>query len=80
MCYFISDTSSMAGSTEKLIWVDLEMSGLDVNKERILEMAIAVTDSTLDNMVKVSISRWCVSSEWHLTSCALKQLVVIRNV
>lgn len=31
----------------KLLWVDLEMSGLDVTKQRILEVALIVTDFNL---------------------------------
>jgi oligoribonuclease len=33
--------------TEKLVWMDLEMSGLDPEKERILEIATIITDSSL---------------------------------
>jgi oligoribonuclease len=33
---------------ENLIWIDLEMSGLDPKKERILEIATIVTNSELD--------------------------------
>jgi len=35
-------------SNDNLVWVDLEMSGLDVNKEYILEMACLITDSQLN--------------------------------
>jgi oligoribonuclease len=35
-------------SNENLIWIDLEMTGLDVEKERIIEMATVVTDSNLN--------------------------------
>jgi oligoribonuclease len=31
-----------------LVWIDLEMSGLDPSRERILEMATLVTDGNLD--------------------------------
>ena len=37
-------------SNNNLIWIDLEMTGLDPEKERIIEMAVIVTDSEL-NMV-----------------------------
>ena len=33
---------------ENLVWVDLEMTGLDVNKEHIIEMACLVTDKNLN--------------------------------
>jgi oligoribonuclease len=35
-------------NTENLIWIDLEMTGLDVNQDRIIEMATIVTDSQLN--------------------------------
>ncbi|HSW71074.1 MAG TPA: oligoribonuclease [Gammaproteobacteria bacterium] len=40
----------MTISADHLIWIDLEMTGLDPEKERIIEMAVIVTDSEL-NMV-----------------------------
>ena len=38
----------MAQDPNNLIWIDLEMSGLDPEIERILEVALVVTDSTLN--------------------------------
>jgi len=38
---------------QRIVWVDLEMSGLDVNKERIIEIAVAVTDAKLTKIAKV---------------------------
>src|SRR5262245_49924008 len=32
----------------KLVWMDLEMSGLDPDRERILELAVLVTDGDLN--------------------------------
>jgi oligoribonuclease len=40
----------MTYSADNLIWIDLEMTGLDPEKERIIEMATIVTDSNL-NMI-----------------------------
>lgn len=34
--------------SEQLVWMDLEMTGLDPEKDRILEMAVLVTDSELN--------------------------------
>jgi len=34
----------------KLLWVDLEMTGLDVTKERIIEVAAIVTDENYNNL------------------------------
>ncbi len=38
----------MTYSADNLIWVDLEMTGLDPEKERIIEMAIIITDTHLN--------------------------------
>jgi oligoribonuclease len=32
-------------SNQNLIWIDLEMTGLDPDKERIIEIATIITDS-----------------------------------
>ncbi len=38
----------MAPSSDNLIWIDMEMTGLDPEKERIIEVATVVTDSQLN--------------------------------
>ncbi|MCC2667485.1 MAG: orn [Gammaproteobacteria bacterium] len=38
----------MTFSADNLIWMDLEMTGLDPEKERIIEMAVIVTDTHLN--------------------------------
>src|ERR1051326_4449847 len=37
----------MAQSADNLIWIDLEMTGLNPEKDRIIEIATLVTDSEL---------------------------------
>ncbi|XP_042855338.1 oligoribonuclease, mitochondrial-like [Penaeus japonicus] len=57
---------------ERLVWVDLEMTGLDVSKEEIMEAAVIVTDSDLnvvaegpnlvlkvDDKVLDNMNDWC---------------------
>jgi oligoribonuclease len=39
---------SMANYSENLVWMDLEMTGLDPESERILEIATIITDSSLN--------------------------------
>jgi len=39
-------------SNQNLIWVDLEMTGLDPEKERIIEIATIITDSNLTIVAK----------------------------
>ncbi len=62
----------MADKDWNLIWVDLEMTGLDLSKERIIEIATIVTDSELNiiaegpnliinqsNELLAGMSQWC---------------------
>ena len=37
----------MAGNNELLVWMDMEMTGLDAEKERIIEVATIITDGNL---------------------------------
>ncbi|XP_036775702.1 oligoribonuclease, mitochondrial isoform X2 [Manis pentadactyla] len=34
--------------TQRMVWVDLEMTGLDIEKDQIIEMACLITDSDLN--------------------------------
>jgi oligoribonuclease len=43
-----SKTASNHDVAERLIWVDLEMSDLDIRKGHILEMACVITDAELN--------------------------------
>lgn len=38
---------------ERMIWVDLEMTGLDVEKDQIIEMACLITDANLNIVAEV---------------------------
>ncbi|MCC7484512.1 MAG: oligoribonuclease [Burkholderiales bacterium] len=42
----------MAQDSSNLIWIDLEMSGLDPEAERILEVALVVTDTQLNTVAE----------------------------
>src|SRR5690606_34465616 len=37
----------MAGKEQRLVWIDMEMTGLDPEKERIIELAAVVTEPDL---------------------------------
>lgn len=37
----------MAAGSDLIVWMDMEMTGLDPNKERIIEMATIITDGNL---------------------------------
>lgn len=60
---------------DNLIWIDLEMTGLDPDHDRILEMAVIVTDSQLNILeespvlvvhqsdeVLTSMNEWCIQT------------------
>ncbi|MDR2165641.1 MAG: oligoribonuclease [Zoogloeaceae bacterium] len=38
----------MAGDAANLVWLDMEMTGLDPERDRIIELAMVVTDSNLE--------------------------------
>ena len=42
----MDDNPSMAG-TDVLVWIDMEMTGLEPERERIIEMAVILTDGQL---------------------------------
>ena len=42
----------MAADSNNLIWVDMEMSGLDPAIERVLEVAIVITDTQLNTVAE----------------------------
>ena len=45
----------MAQDPNNLIWIDMEMSGLNPDTERILEVAIVVTDSQLNTLAEAPV-------------------------
>ncbi|KAM6969855.1 small fragment nuclease [Aplochiton taeniatus] len=65
----MSSTDSMS---QRMVWVDLEMTGLDIEKDQIIEMACIITDSELNvlaegpnliinqsNELLDGMSNWC---------------------
>ncbi len=42
----------MAQDANNLVWLDMEMTGLDPDKERIIEVAMVVTDSALNSLAE----------------------------
>ncbi len=64
----------MGESDERLVWIDLEMTGLDIEKESIIEIATVVTDGELNILatgpnlaVTVSEELLAGMDEWNTT-------------
>lgn len=45
----------MAQDSNRLIWVDMEMSGLFPERDRIIEIALVVTDANLDTIAEAPV-------------------------
>ena len=48
----MSDTPTLASHEQNLIWIDLEMTGLYPDRDRIIEVAVVVTDAQLTTRVE----------------------------
>lgn len=62
----------MAGDENNLIWIDLEMTGLDPERDRIIEIATLVTDANLNILaegpvmaVHQSAEQLALMDEWN---------------
>jgi oligoribonuclease len=42
----------MAGNANNLVWLDMEMTGLNPDGDRIIEMAMVVTNSELETVAE----------------------------
>ncbi|MES2838714.1 MAG: oligoribonuclease [Pseudomonadota bacterium] len=47
LAHAATDTPTLAKSDQNLVWIDCEMSGLDPEKERLLEIAVIITGPQL---------------------------------
>ena len=45
----------MAQDAANLIWIDMEMSGLDPDQHKVLELALVVTDSALNTLAEAPV-------------------------
>jgi oligoribonuclease len=45
----------MAQDPNHLIWIDMEMTGLDPDRDRIIEVALVITNSTLDTVAEAPV-------------------------
>src|ERR1700730_8395291 len=47
-----ASSSDLVRSDMNLVWLDMEMTGLEPDTDRIIEIAVVVTNSTLDRLVE----------------------------
>ena len=45
----------MDDKSQRMVWIDLEMTGLDIEKESIIEIATLITDSDLNILAQGQI-------------------------
>jgi oligoribonuclease len=80
----------MSKAEERLVWIDLEMTGLDVTRESIIEIATVITDGELNILaqgpnlaIKVDDALLAGMDEWntsHHTSSGLVDRVKHNSV
>lgn len=60
MQIFLFDLVAMMTNCDHdlLVWIDLEMSGLDLKIHTIVEIAVAITDFQLQHFVEGEINGW----------------------
>ncbi|XP_047076948.1 oligoribonuclease-like isoform X2 [Lolium rigidum] len=81
---------SSGGYRMPLVWIDLEMTGLDISKDRILEIACIITDGKLTKQIEgpdlvISQSKDCLDNmgEWcktHHASSGLTERVLQSEI
>jgi hypothetical protein len=63
--FFTESGNYMAGNANNLVWLDMEMTGLNPDGDRIIEMAMVVTNSELELVAESPA--WVV----HQDGCAV---------
>ena len=71
-CFLNMESKCRQGDPKHLVWVDCEMSGLDVQRDKLLEIAVIITDNDLVELDRLgplvlqcdketldSMSDWC---------------------
>uniref|UniRef100_A0A0E0KNU5 Exonuclease domain-containing protein n=1 Tax=Oryza punctata TaxID=4537 RepID=A0A0E0KNU5_ORYPU len=82
--------SSSSDYDKPLVWIDLEMTGLDITKDRILEIACIITDGKLTKRIEgpdlvIRQSKECINdmNEWckvHHSASGLKEKVLQSDI
>ena len=77
----------MASDKTPLVWIDMEMSGLVPDRDRILEVAMVVTDAELNTLAEAPVRRfrsrqrlrllrhlWLSGSERKQPNCVTREI------
>lgn len=72
----------------KIVWIDMEMSGLDVRKDKIMEIACLVTDDDLNVLAELesivinqpdsvleAMNEWCTTTHTKVHICVIFKLI-----
>lgn len=83
---------ALRDSAKRIVWVDLEMTGLDIDKDHILEIACLVTDADLNvvatgpnlvihqpDSILDNMNSWCVAQHGEVLCLLLLQLTYTSN-
>ena len=58
--------AAIANRDHRLIWIDLEMTGLDTDNDSILEIATAVTDGNLELLASIGLRNVTVAGDTRI--------------
>lgn len=79
--------SNAPKTKSKIVWIDMEMTGLDVKNDRIMEIACIITDKYLNivaehpsivvnqpNSLLDSMNEWCITTHTQVVMVAFKNM------
>ncbi|CAH2084952.1 unnamed protein product [Euphydryas editha] len=90
----VSQSNEAKSEAKRIVWVDLEMTGLDINKDHILEIACLVTDANLNviaegpniiihqpDEILNAMNDWCIAQhgESGLTEASRKSNISVKE-
>lgn len=93
-CYIQYSTMDVKDAAKRIVWVDLEMTGLNVEEDHILEIACLITDHNLNVIAKgpdlvikhsddilANMHPWCVAQhgESGLTEASRKSNISLKE-
>ncbi|XP_034082659.1 small fragment nuclease isoform X2 [Gymnodraco acuticeps] len=70
---------SLNAMSQRMVWVDLEMTGLDIEKDQIIEMACLITDSELNILAESGLTQAVQDSKITLEQAEYEFLSFVRQ-